>query len=214
MKINWKYALGEIAIVIIGITIAFSLNRWAEYSRNEEKRAQYLTNLIADLDHETEHLQMNIDSLEAKKQTARFALTYLYGRKDGRAAVAPQIFSLAQDIPYFPNNNTYTILLNSGDLELFDNFEFRAQLEAYYSQQTRIEIDYERQGKINERFFADFLIYRLDYTKLRKADYSYLDDPMLRNIVQSLYGTYDIAIRSSQDGIERSQKLKAYLQTL
>ena len=56
------------------------------------------------------------------------------------------------------------------------------------------------------------MIYNIDYTKLRKGDYSFIDDPLLRNIVQSLYGTYAIAIDTSKKGIERCQSLKEILE--
>lgn len=35
-NINWRYAFGEIIIVIIGISIAFALNNWA--ANTKEKR--------------------------------------------------------------------------------------------------------------------------------------------------------------------------------
>ena len=28
-KINWRYAIGELLIVIIGISVAFALNNWS-----------------------------------------------------------------------------------------------------------------------------------------------------------------------------------------
>lgn len=40
-KINWTYAIGEIIIVIIGITIAFSLNRWAETAENRKTKGRF-----------------------------------------------------------------------------------------------------------------------------------------------------------------------------
>ncbi len=38
LKINWTYALGEIIIVIIGITIAFALNNWAENAKGRKTK--------------------------------------------------------------------------------------------------------------------------------------------------------------------------------
>ncbi len=38
-KINWKYAFGEILIVIIGISIAFAMNKCATDSKNEKEKS-------------------------------------------------------------------------------------------------------------------------------------------------------------------------------
>lgn len=56
-KINWTYALGEISIVIIGITIAFALNKWAENRSNHSEKQQYLQNLLIDLNSEVDQLE-------------------------------------------------------------------------------------------------------------------------------------------------------------
>jgi hypothetical protein len=42
------YAIGEIALVVIGILIALQINNWNETKKNEEKEVKILTNLRAD----------------------------------------------------------------------------------------------------------------------------------------------------------------------
>jgi hypothetical protein len=39
-----------------------------------------------------------------------------------------------------------------------------------------------------------------------------MDDIILRNIIQSLYGTYTIAIESTSNGIKHCEELKARIQ--
>ena len=83
----------------------------------------------------------------------------------------------------------------------------------YDSDQALIEQDYSRQNNIHERYFGDFMIYNMNYQELGQGDYSFMDDPLLRNIVQSLYGSYSIAIESSQRGMERCATLHKHLST-
>lgn len=71
--------------------------------------------------------------------------------------------------------------------------------------------DYERQNKIHEKYFGDFMIYNMDYSKYGQGDYSFMDDKMLRNIIQSLYGTYFIGISSSQEGIDHCEQMISLL---
>ncbi len=49
MKKQIRYALGEILIVIVGITIAFSLNKCSENKKDEAIRVQYLQNIKNDI---------------------------------------------------------------------------------------------------------------------------------------------------------------------
>ena len=48
-KVNWRYAIGELIIVTLGISIAFALNSWAESNKQEKKTKVYLQGIITDL---------------------------------------------------------------------------------------------------------------------------------------------------------------------
>lgn len=211
-KINWRYAFGEIIIVIIGITIAFSLNKWSEAVKTKKDKQKYLNSLLADIDNEKTHLEANIEAFQQKLAAINQILPYLYGRPDGRDSITQKIFSLPTLIEFYPNDVTYSTLINSGDLRLFEDFQFRKALEQHYSEQSKIEIDYSRQTSINENYFGHFMIYNLDYQKIRQGDYSFMDDKLLRNIIQSLMGTYMLAIQSSEAGIQRCDSFKEILQ--
>jgi len=47
----FKYAVGEIILVVIGILIALQINNWNEAKKVEEKERQVLTEIISDLDY-------------------------------------------------------------------------------------------------------------------------------------------------------------------
>lgn len=210
-NINWKYAIGEIIIVIIGITIAFSLNKWAENTKDSVSKKQYLESLILDLDNEMAHLDSNMVQFQTKINDIKAIFPYLNGKVQGRDTISNKIFGLAQIVHFHPSDITYKTLINSGHLGLFTNFELKKELEQHYSNHALIQLDYERQNKIHEKYFGDFMIYHIDYDNLRKGDYSFIDEPLLKSIIQSLYGTFSIAIGTSQKGRERCQKLKAFI---
>lgn len=211
-KINWKYAIGEIAIVIIGITIAFSLNKWAERVKDRNSKKQYLESLIVDLDNEMVHLADNIAQFQAKIEDIKQIQPYLNGKTEGRDTTFRKLFGLAKIVHFHPSDISYKTLINSGDLGLFTNFELKKELENHYSNHALIQLDYERQNKIHEKYFGDFMIHHIDYDSLRQGDYSFMDHKMLKNIVQSLYGSFLLAISSSELGMERCKALKLLLQ--
>ena len=45
----FKYAIGEIVLVMIGILLALQVNNWKEERKNTSKRTSYLENLKIDL---------------------------------------------------------------------------------------------------------------------------------------------------------------------
>ena len=49
-KINWRYALGELAIVVVGILIAVSVNAWWGSRQDAAPEQAYLQQLASDLD--------------------------------------------------------------------------------------------------------------------------------------------------------------------
>lgn len=180
-------------IVIIGITIAFTLNKWAESNKDRNSRKQYLESLLLDLESEKAHLEGNIEQFRSKIRDIQQIFPYLAGKQDGRDSISYKIFNLAQIVQFQPHDITYKTLLNSGDLGLFDDFDFKKSMELHYSNHQEIQLDYERQNSINDKYFGDFMIHHIDFQQLRLGNYDFIDDPLLRNIIQSLYGTFEIA---------------------
>ena len=92
-------------------------------------------------------------------------------------------------------------------MSLIGDLELRHEIEAHYNRHKLIEQDYERQIKIHEKYMGDFFIHELDYDRIFRGDVSFLDKPVLKNIIQSLRGAILIAKNASQKGIESNQAL-------
>jgi hypothetical protein len=170
-KINWKYAIGEIAIVIIGITIAFALNNFADDKKDRQAKKQYLQSIVADLDNEKNHLEDNISLFKSKISIINSLFPYLYGKKDGRDSVHNNIFLLAQIVHLNKHDVTYKTLVNSGDLGLFNDFDLKKALENHYSVQSAMALDYKRQNAILENHLGYFMIENMDFYAVHKGDY-------------------------------------------
>src|SRR6056300_1437527 len=59
-----KYAIGEIALVVIGILIALSINNWNEDVKNKRMEISYLIRILNDIDND-------IIQFERTKKTAQ-----------------------------------------------------------------------------------------------------------------------------------------------
>ena len=60
-RINWRYAIGEFLIVVIGILVAFQLDAWKE-DRDEAKLVnEYLTDIKVGLESDKNYYNRALD---------------------------------------------------------------------------------------------------------------------------------------------------------
>ncbi len=212
LKINWKYALGEILIVIIGISIAFALNKWSESRKKKNDKRQYLASLLADVKSESAGLAEDTLAFNAKLGTVSTLLSTLRMGSERLDTLRNRFFSLPQVISFEANDITYRTMVGSGNANLLANFELIKDLEEHYSNHKQIEMAYDRQNAISENYFGPLLIYKMDYSKLARGDYSILQERETQNIIQSLNGTYYIALSAAKEGIRDCENLSASLE--
>ena len=63
----YKYAFGEIVLVVIGILIALSINNWNEGRKNEIKQSILIKNIIEDLRLDSIHINKSLSEVENQK---------------------------------------------------------------------------------------------------------------------------------------------------
>jgi len=59
----FKYAIGEIVLVVIGILIALSINNWNEGRKNDQKESLLIKNIIEDLNLDSVHINQSLNEL-------------------------------------------------------------------------------------------------------------------------------------------------------
>ncbi len=206
-KINWKYAIGEIMIVIVGISIAFWLNNWKEDRRDVATHREYVNSLILDMENEIELLEGNNLEFQEKLELITKLTPHLGSGRPGRDSVMYWVFSLPIQTQYVAQDDTYQTLLNSGDMRLFHDLSLRRRIVQYYADAQKVETPYERIRNIHEKYLGDIFIYELDYVKISQGDASLLDKPLFRNIVNSLRGSCYMAMDANRKRIEESREL-------
>ena len=207
-KLNWRYALGEILIVIIGITIAFSLNKWAQNKQQESQKQQYLVNLKSELEADKEALENNVEQLRIKMATVDKIIPVLGGDdNNAKMAVINDIFSVSRLSNFSANDITYHTLINSGDLKLLDDFALKTAIQRHYSNYEDMMKDYERQENIHKEYLGRYFIQNADYDAFPKGVFGFDDELLLKNIMQSMRGSFSIKLFATQRGIESCDSL-------
>ena len=60
----FKYAIGEIVLVVIGILIALQINNWNTHRIERSKEDSYLVNLKQDLNYQMQMIERNLSGEE------------------------------------------------------------------------------------------------------------------------------------------------------
>ena len=141
----FKYAIGEIILVVIGILIALQINNWNENRVNQKKIKNYVVNLIQDLKNDTVQTHRRIRGI--KHQINYIDSTANYFRKKKIRAITniDAIYELNFNYGYKPLtwfDATIEEIKNSGSLNLIKNDSLREKIISYYSFTNHLNQDY------------------------------------------------------------------------
>lgn len=148
------WALGEIAIVVVSVLIAFALNAWWVERETLRTEQVHLRALVTDFERNIESLRQLIER-QARVEVASVDLLKVARSEAGsRAAPAASRVLLWQVFAsnrFEPVMGAYTALLNSAGLTLIQDDTLRASLAAFAARVS---------GRYPERF-ADELYFSL-----------------------------------------------------
>ncbi len=117
----FKYAIGEIVLVVIGILIALQLNNYNETINQNNLEQKAIQNLKLDFQYNKSKLDKSIRELKATR-SACFTILNQTGNKQEETF---DIDSLLQGTPrlpqYFPQNGFLMDLISSGKLGLISD---------------------------------------------------------------------------------------------
>jgi len=125
-----KYALGEIALVVIGILIALSINNWNEDRKTKLRSQVYINKLVNDLKIDT----LNINALIKKGNANKVkVMNYFSYFNQGNIPLKKLIDSCKTVNPlymrYIPVNHTFLDMQSSGNTSLLNDSQHNALIE-------------------------------------------------------------------------------------
>ena len=122
------YAIGEIALVVIGILIALQINNWNEERKNNSFERQILTELLRDISEDTSAIKYQIKRYHGIVDGVDYWLNYSY-HKDSLSKSMGNIFAGL----YFNLNTTTFETLQRKGLHSLRSDELRRTISEYYS---------------------------------------------------------------------------------
>ncbi|WP_179020809.1 DUF6090 family protein [Winogradskyella forsetii] len=206
-KTTWKYTLREIIIVIIGISIAFSMNKCAENAKDNNLKQQYLINLKSDVEADKIQLRKNIEAINNKLNACANIIPLLNSGKKQDMRLMQDVFTVLEYKNFSPKNITYKTLINSGDLKLIEDFELKTAIQQHYSNYEELQDAYVRHVSIIQDYLGNYLVNNADYDQIQNGNSPFLDEIKLKNIVRALLTTFDDKKDASQIGMESCDTL-------
>jgi len=130
----FKYAIGEILLVVIGILIALSINNWNETRKSIASEKRYVSDLIQDLKNDSINLNRLDMFLKSKYASKLKIVPLLQGNK---VAIDSIEFHFASQWRiqgrFTPTNITIEELKNSGSLNIIRDINLRRQIVSLYN---------------------------------------------------------------------------------
>ena len=125
----FKYAIGEIILVVIGILIALQINNWNENRKERAIELSYLNRLVIDLEENKTLWQKTLLRKKKQLEAARIFLNFRFSKnQDTIIKVLPYFQNLGiwKDINI--NQVTFNEMVSSGNLNLITNDSIKIKL--------------------------------------------------------------------------------------
>ena len=156
-----RYAIGEIALVVIGILIALQINTWNEERKDNKKLKMYVKDLVSDLEKDT--LNLNNYIWYSGKEMEQLKEIHDYINRPDSMITIDSIINIVPKISFFNsrppslNTETFNTLVSTGDVELIPESQMNElkSLNFHYK-------DYEYGSDFNLNIIVESLMAYLD----------------------------------------------------
>lgn len=131
------YALGEIALVVIGILLALQIDAWNEGRMDRKKELLYLKEIRTNLEDDLNNVVYSIGFNGTKDSVITACLTnMLQAKSDGEAIlnILGNMPVLAEFSVYTPNRVAFDNMLSAENIDLISNDSLRTRLSTFYSE--------------------------------------------------------------------------------
>jgi len=187
-KDYFKYAIGEILLVIIGILIALSINNWNSNKKTALQQQKLIGQVITDL-KQSENDLLNIIAFNDLRARASAHITQAFWLKEPlNDSLLIDFMRPLSNRRYKPNMAMISSLINSGDIQLVNSLSVISEINGYYEDTNtniedilRYEDQYYKKGVdiVNSNFdaFSLNLIHRKKAVLDNINDFNYAPYP-------------------------------------
>lgn len=152
-KLNWKYALGELALIFVGITLAVAFQNWNEERKSTNNKLTYYKNLVIDIEKDNAQLEDLLRSIDEHNRFYRRVDSLVATNNSSGEKFEQMLSYFVNDFflfEFFPNTDTFDDLIASGNIKILDP-EIRFELTTLSNLHTK----YRRYESGNNQGYLD-----------------------------------------------------------
>ena len=127
----FKYAIGEIVLVVIGILIALQINNWNDQNKERDDEKLILNEIRENLQFDLADFESNIVNLQNKTTSCKSMLKILEGDIAYNDSIG-YFFYYLKTYPHFSNKSNGYNLLQSKGLDIIQNTSIRKAITDLY----------------------------------------------------------------------------------
>ena len=227
----FKYAIGEIALVVVGILIALQINNWNENRIDSQKEVASLLSLKSELEFSLQELKSDYNATNSFHNSALKVQNYIREKPQISDSMYRDFYLSYQISTFFPKTSTYETFKN-GNLELIksdslkilitDIYEagYKRILSRYNTERISARINYYQEHfRITSNAKPDVSLNQLRASlKAIPNDYEYLmNDPQYESLITEAITNRKLLLRDYENTIELVKKgiseIEYYLKT-
>ena len=137
------YAIGEVALVVIGILIALSINNWNENQQQKKAESQYYQNIKRQITEDKQEIIGNINYNNDYLSQYKYGIQIIEENDKSRLDTLGYIaLNLMKYSDVYIQGNIYETMVNSGEIKLLKNpniIEGLRKLEEIYMYINKME---------------------------------------------------------------------------
>jgi hypothetical protein len=135
-RLNWRYAIGELLIVVSGVMIALYADQWNNRQSIKLSEIEYIERLVADLDEDQISLERANDFLGAKLPSLQLLFQNLCTEMQTEESSLENLqhFQRGAFLGFsqpFGRRDTYDEMIATGAISIIRNVQIRTALLAY-----------------------------------------------------------------------------------
>ncbi|WP_299519316.1 DUF6090 family protein [Winogradskyella sp.] len=127
----FKYAVGEILLVVIGILIALQINNWNQHQKDLKTESQILNSLHQEFKTNSNLLKGIIEVNTDVTNTCTILMDVSLHANKNKINLDSLLYNALEGKPFISSNNTYTEIINTGEIELIQNENVKSLLFEY-----------------------------------------------------------------------------------
>jgi len=165
-KLDWKYALGEILLIAIGVLIALAVDGWSEYQVERRLESEYINRIENDL-------RSSLDTWDGHTARLESAIEFLEQMRNGEVDFVAQ--DNAEDVwaayitshwfaPPAIRSSAFEELVSTGRLSIIEDVVLRDLISTFYTEYSSVaDMSAQMVDQSYTRFSRSTISYELFY---------------------------------------------------